>query len=496
MEESILKDLNQSTENDPRSGGNKQCGYCFAYFRTIFVYIFTDWPWETVKYINMPCDRPTSARLSLKPDTIQRENADEPNPANTEANTEKGCSWSLILWSVIMMFRLSVITTGLAVQLMTCFRRDRISRDMTPIRGPNSTAQLLRCTEKDEVICALLIPDLVIFLLAFWVYFALKFANQICRNCFGWRELRVVIKANAADNLNELVLAIDQAMLGKSITTGYIFISMFYILLSQGTSVLYLYAFQLADKDVIIQPPLQDRGRLSGDLKIVMIALSFVGFIALDLLYIRVIMRYVFRCQMIIYYLYMIRKNIDDNQKAGGKQNQQKSVWEENPKNKDDLTDNVMSCEDEKIQDVMQENEKTYKFVKYLNASSSTVGFVILLASYQAANCIVYLLGHDITYFQGGAIALRLTLWGFLAVFPFHKAAGVNIAFKRLRDLGWDIHLKPLGSPYRSNDSRLVNLKARVFGISVNPWLPYVFVMVLLLTIMIGAKSKWYERVL
>ena len=52
---------------------------------------------------------------------------------------------------------------------------------------------------------------------------------------------------------------------------------------------------------------------------------------------------------------------------------------------------------------------------------------------------MLFLLGDDITYFQGGAIALRLTLWGFLAVFPFHKAAGVDIAFKRLCDLGWDI---------------------------------------------------------
>ena len=112
----------------------------------------------------------------------------------------------------------------------------------------------------------------------------------------------------------------------------------------------------------------------------------------------------------------------------------------------------------------------------------------------QIVLCIYWVM--TITYFQGGAIALRLTLWGFLAVFPFHKAAGVNIAFKRLRDLGWDIYVPPLGGAYRSNDSRHVNLKARVFGISVNPWLPYVLVIVLLLTIMIGAKSKWYERVL
>ena len=124
----------------------------------------------------------------------------------------------------------------------------------------------------------------------------------------------------------------------------------------------------------------------------------------------------------------------------------------------------------------MQKTENAYTFIKQLNASSSTVGFIILIASYQAANCVVILLGNDISYLQGAAILLRLVLWGILAVFPFHKAAGVNIASKRLRDLGWDMHRPSLAchdDSHKSNDGLLITLKARVFGISVNPWLPY-----------------------
>ena len=82
-------------------------------------------------------------------------------------------------------------------------------------------------------------------------------------------------------------------------------------------------------------------------------------------------------------------------------------------------------------EEIMQKTENAYTFIKQLNASSSTVGFIILIASYQAANCVVILLGNDITYLQGAAILLRLVLWGFLAVFSFHKASGVNIASKR-----------------------------------------------------------------
>ena len=177
---------------------------------------------------------------------------------------------------------------------------------------------------------------------------------------------------------------------------------------------------------------------------------------------------------MIIYYLQLIKRNINSFQ------------------NEDiQPADNEMSCKDkEKAEEVMQEKENAYTFIKQLNASGSTVGFVILP---EAADCAVFLLDDDITYFQGCAIALRLTLFG---VFPFHKAAGVNFVFRRLYDFGRNKHVPPLGGPYGSNDSRRVTLKAKVFGISVNPWLPYMIIIILLLTIMIGAKFKWYEHVL
>lgn len=147
----------------------------------------------------------------------------------------------------------------------------------------------------------------------------------------------------------------------------------------------------------------------------------------------------------------------------------------------------------------MKETETAYKFIKKLNASSGTVGFVILVAAYQATNCTVILLSNELTHLQAVAIALRLILWGFLALFPFHKAAGVNITSKRLCDLGWDMHRSPLvshGDSCRSSNGLHITLKAKMFGISVNPWLPYVVVILLLLTIMIGAKFKWYEHVL
>ena len=269
---------------------------------TFFVWFFTDWPCETVKLISMPYYRPTP---NLTPNTIQEERQ-EPNhdkPESEQPNiprcyrclTKRLCR--LIGWSFLIIVRLLLAFTGIFFQFITCFRRDRISTDLTPITPStttNETIKLLNCTERDEIICALLIPDIVIVLLALWVYIGLRFANKIRPGCCGCKELNVVIMADTADKLNELVLMIKPKQLGNSITSGYVAIPVFYILLSQGVSVMYLFAFHLADKDVVIQPPLQGMDRLTGGLKSGMIVLSFVGFIALDLLYVRVIMRYAY----------------------------------------------------------------------------------------------------------------------------------------------------------------------------------------------------------
>ena len=505
-------DTDQDAESDEEDTDDREYGCC-ARFLTILVYLLTDWPWETVKYISMPCNNTSSARASTITDqTINSTITDKTSKTetNTTAETEKRrgkkdkpkpqscncskeCFTKLMVCSIIVFFRLLIVATGLFVQFITCFRRDRISTHLTLI--PNTTTKRLTCDEKGDIICGLLIPDMVIFLLAIWVYFGLKFGNEYFRGCFGWKELNVVMRVDSADKLNKLANAIDHKRLGRSITKGYTRIPLLYILLSQVVSVLYLFAFELQEQDVIIQPPLF-RFSLKGSVKIGMLVILFVGFIALDLLYARVLMRYAYRCQMIIYYLYAIKHDVRQTVK-NTKRKKQKDKREQEQRDQGAIEQvHEDSIKIKSRKEVMKECHDAYSFIKQLNASSGTVGFLILIAAYQAANCTVVLLSEEITYFQALAIASRLILWGFVAVFPFHKAAGVNIASKRLRDVGWDMHIPALGGPYGSNSNAHISLKARVFGISVNPWLPYVVVLLLLLTILIGSKFKWYEHVL
>ena len=144
-------------------------------------------------------------------------------------------------------------------------------------------------------------------------------------------------------------------------------------------------------------------------------------------------MRYAYRCQMMICYLQLIKRDVYKLKKAKGKFEQIRKAEEledhekRNEGKKEEGIEVDKEYKGQKIkkqkEEIMKKTENAYTFIKQLKASSSTVGFIILIASYQAANCVVILLGNDITYLQGAAILLRLVLWGFLAVFPFHKAS-------------------------------------------------------------------------
>ena len=369
-----------------------------------------------------------------------------------------------ILFMLYQLLGILLVVVGFIFQLLTCFRRDRISTNLMPILNTTKNERQLSCNDRSEIICGVIIPNAVIVLLACWVYLGLKFGNNHCCKCCGWKELFAVVRADSKNYLRKLVRVTKRR---KLVLIFYILISFFYLILSCGVGGIYLYVFQFTKEHVVIQPPFNltktvGADVLRGDVKYGFIAAAFIGSIAFDLLYIRVIMRYACRCQMIIYFLKSIGQDI---------------------------------CKyDIKVQQTI--NKGACNFIKDLNASSATVGFIVIIAAYQAANCTVILFDDDITYGQGGAVVLRLILWGFLAVFPFHKAGGVNIAAKKLHDTGWDMHRPHHNNLNGSDNGVRITIKARIFGITVNPWLPYVVVVILLITIMIGSKFKWYDHVL
>ena len=105
-------------------------------------------------------------------------------------------------------------------------------------------------------------------------------------------------------------------------------------------------------------------------------------------------------------------------------------------------------------EDIMDKTDNAYILIKQLNASSGTIALLIIIAAFQEVNCAVILLSNKLSdYLQIAAVAARLVLWAFLAVFSFH---GVNIVKKQLRDLGWHMNRQSL---VHDGDSHCISLE-------------------------------------
>ena len=427
--------------------------------KILLVYFFTDWPWETVKYMCMP-------------DTIPEGAFPEPPQEPDNCRSAHVCLLlSRFLWT---LFRIAIIVYALVAQLMTCFRRDRISTNTTAvIINDTSNMTKLNCDDQTEIVVSILIPDIVIVLLAVWVYFGLEFGKKCYCRCCGWKELNVVMKADTAKNLNKLVQAArDKLIKSNRVTVRYTVIPIVYIVLSQVVSVIYLIKFKLVNKDVVIQAPMGGP-TLGEDTKYIIIGFLFIGFIALDVLYLQVMLKYAYRCQMVIYCLKIIKQHVKVYRK--------------------DMIERQFTHQqmENRKKDIMDKTENAYIFIKQLNASSGTIALLIIIAAFQAVNCAIMLLSNELSdYYQIGAVAARLLLWAFLAMFSFHKAAGVIIVEKKLRNLGWHMKRQSL---VHDGDSHHISLRAKMFGISIKTWLPYLIVLALVFVVMVGAKIKWYE---
>ena len=435
-----------------RSGNDRKLKFSREVLRIalqVLMFIFTDWPWETVK---------KAVKFSVT-NTDQKKIVNNFTDASTNADTKPSSTKCSIMWTIWTLLRLTFIAGGLALQVITCFRRDLISTDLVPI--PNTNTTRLICDKRNEVIRGLLIPAFVVFLVAFWVYVVLKFSyKRKCCKWLGWKELTTATKADTAATLNKLVNAV-QSELKVTLLVKYSLFPSIYIILSQGVSVVYLILFQLWDEDVIIQMPLGHHDLDKS--KRWLLCSAIIGFIAFDLLYVRVVMRYVYQCQMIIYYLKMIKHKVKHNEHCNHKE-------------------------------AIEEVKKAKKFIRHLNASSGTTGFVTIIGLFQAVNCAFFLLSDEITYHETGAIMARLILFGFLAIYPFYKAAGLNVAAERLCDTGLDMHIY---SPYQESKKDVrITLKATMFGIYVQPWLPYLVLFVIFLTALVESRLKWYQIVL
>ena len=262
----------------------------------------------------------------------------------------------------------------------------------------------------------------------------------------------------------------------------FLLIPIIYVTVSLVASIINLFAFNFMDDDVIIHWPGTSIYRSS---KTILIVLSLIGFIAIDIFYTRLIIRYAFQCKLNICFVEEIIRRTDNSEIIRSS------------------TENGRNIETYENQDfALKDIKKLQDFLRHLNQNSTVVGFIILIATLQATNSIINLSNEGNTYFQTVALAVRLTHWVFLALFPIYEAAQTNSALKKLLDTGLAIYRPPVqfdgntdlqNAMIRRHESPCT-LKVKLFGIVVHPSYPYVILILILFTLMLGSHINWYEH--
>lgn len=191
-----------STEKSPllTRGVNEQTHCAGAlrqriHFRSLLIWIFTDWPWETTKYINQII----VSKFEVKP------------PA-AETDCSLKCLMKLFL---LIALRLLLIIVAIISQLITCFRRDspNLTKKLIHDENFNDTSApewlIMSCNKGHQIFSGIVIPaDVIIFLLAVWIYCGSRLGSKIYQ-CCGWRELNAVLMADSAESLNKLIIEVQ-----------------------------------------------------------------------------------------------------------------------------------------------------------------------------------------------------------------------------------------------------------------------------------------------
>ena len=248
-------------------------------------------------------------------------------------------------------------------------------------------------------------------------------------------------------------------------------IPFFYTLCSKAISIGNLFAFKIVDPYTGNEVMDWGESYITGPWKIVLIVLSFLGFVAFDLLYTEVIVRYALQCQLNIYFLEFIINNVQSQNEA-------------------------------LINDVF----KAQKFLKELNESSLTIGLVLLISTLHTANCTVSLLSisKNCTHLQTFVLLARAIQWAFLTLFPIFQAAQISNTIKKLQETALSMYTPPIETTASESKRQLITkyisgiaLNVELCGYIINPWFPYVIVILIFFAIMLEPLGlKWFQHLI
>ena len=498
----------------------------------LFVYIFFDWPWEMV----------------MKMNSTDHEAEDHQNLS---------IRW-LIGKCIFKSLHVFLIIIGAFSQLIICFSRlnpySHWVQESNMSINTNSTTHYcqLKCDIDKHFITAFIFPDAIIILLSF-MKLLVELLDCPCHQELCCQRVKNYLNNNAEkSHLYMLVKSLK-----SPIDFKYAKRSIAYIFLSLIASGIYVYAFGIARKHVVIQSPIITSRNNDDIWRWIGIVCSILGFLAIDLLYIQVIMWYANKCYLLISCLNSIKISPQKQQgqepghqdqgprhqdqgsrhqdQGPGHQEQGPGHQEQGPRHQDQgprhqdqgpghqeqgpghqeqgpgHQDQEPGHQDQGprhqdqlvfIQEQKKKIEDIVTFLRQFNKNNVAIGIVIVIAGFSAISCIINLLNTTncplndkaiMQLLQVGAVILRLLLWTFITLFPFYKVADVNTA---LREFSFKLAMYSPEAEKVSKGLKYFSPEARLLGISVQPWLPNMIVFTLFFTIMLGSGIVAYFHLL
>ena len=415
----------------------------------------------------------------------------------------------LLQW-VYVILRMLLATAGMVVLGIITFRHDRLDKASTSgtVYLPSINVELFQnkvsVTYNDtrpnpdglQLFGDVIVLNLITTTLLLWVFYCkirlqCKKKEKLPKKSERLDHEGTTAKRNQESktehqnkeyNLNQgLVNAVkDKPNMSaniSSVCTYLELISIIYIILSILVEVLYLVVY-FKQKQFMWPAGWE----ITGNLKITIIIILLVGDVAIDLLYIQIILRYVLQCQLNIYFLQFIITKVGKIE---------------------------YSSQSQAIKGV----NKSLKFLKQLNRSSKITGLAIISALIQAINCAINLSNYNMDdsvaktnqslEFEIVTLACRLFLWIFLTMVPFIQAARVNETIEALYDTGLAMVKTPVTFSENDPENKIITenaikitLNVKLFNVIIPPGFTYLTIIVLLLMLALKSAFQLYGQVL
>ena len=355
---------------------------------------------------------------------------------------------------LIMMF----IGIGAVAQFNTCFSRqnpyshwveDEDERTLNENLSNRSDKPhcKLKCDINKDLITGYFLPHGIIVFLSLWMYLL----EPIFCNLRDKRYINTLIEKLSSNQVKNLRIY------------KYAGFSILYIFISLLLSISYLFAFGFIEEDVVIKTEIFSSEQSTSSLKFSSIIFSLSGYVAFDLLYIQVILRYTYQCALLIEYLKSIEsefQTIAVTTLTGQQQGKLKSA---------------------------------NTFLKQLSNNSFLTGIVIVIAGFTAFSCIINLM---ITrncpqvnrFWQVLVVILRLILWLCIVLFPFYKTAEVN---ETSHEVYMNLVASNCDSTIVSKVKKCIISQAKLISISIQSSHPNTLLLTILFTIMLGSGIKY-----